>query len=217
MRRVAQVFEIDLPVAVIRVLEHAAGDLDLALRRAIDHVVERCRHVAEPFLETWSVARVAREHKAAIALHPRHRQHGHFRIFGIEALRVAMIERHCLDAAVEMVSPAVIAADEFRRLALVGGHDHRAPVGALVVDHPHRALLVAHQNDGLAAHARGKIVARLLNLTLVPHINPRGAEDAVHFQLEDGGIGVDAAVHASGRDQPIKLGIDIAHRVFPSS
>jgi hypothetical protein len=100
---------------------------------------------------------------------------------------------------------------------LVGGHDHRAAMGALVVDHPHRALFVAHQNDGLAAHARGKIVARLLDLTLVPYINPRGAEDAVHLQLEDGRIGVDAAVHASGRDQPTKLGIDVAHPVLPSS
>ena len=41
MRGVAQILEIDLPVAVIGVLEHAARRLDLAVGRAVDHVVER--------------------------------------------------------------------------------------------------------------------------------------------------------------------------------
>src|SRR6516165_2858065 len=100
MRRVAQVLEIDLPVAVIGVLEHAAGDLDLAVGRAIDHVVERGGHVAERVLEARSVARTAREDEAAVALRPRHRQHADLRT-RIEALRIAVIERYGLDPAVE--------------------------------------------------------------------------------------------------------------------
>ena len=71
MRGVAQVLEIELPVAVIGVPEHAAGHLDLAVRRAVDHVVERRRHVAERFFQVRPVGRFAREDKAAIALHPR--------------------------------------------------------------------------------------------------------------------------------------------------
>jgi len=215
VRRIAQVLEIDLPVAVIGVLEHAAGDLDLAVGRAIDHVVERRRHVTEGFLEARSVLRPAGEDEAAIALHPRHRQHAEFGIFRIEALRVTVIERHCLDPAVEVVGPTVIAAGEFRRVALVGGHDHGAAVGALVVDHAHLSLVVAHQHDRLASHARGEIVAGLFDLALVPDVNPGGVEDALHLELEDGGIGVDATVHATGCDQARKLGVDVAHRLIP--
>ena len=75
MRRIAQVLEIDLPVAVIGVLEHAAGRLDLAVRRAVDHVVERRRHGAERFFQVRPVGRFAGEDKAAIAFHPRDRLH----------------------------------------------------------------------------------------------------------------------------------------------
>src|SRR5262249_4736370 len=165
--------------------------------------------------ETRSVARTAREDEAAVALHPRHRQHADLWVFRIEALRVTVIERHRLDAAVEVVGPNVIAAGEFRRVALVGRDDHGAAVGALVVDHAHRPLVVAHYNDRLAPHARGEIVAGLFDLALVPDIDPGGTEDAVHLELEDGGIGVEPTVHATGRDQASKLGIDVAHRVIP--
>src|SRR6266567_7499076 len=217
MGRVAQVLEIDLPVAVIGLPEHAAGDLDLAVGRAIDHVVERGGHVAERFLEARSVARTAREDEAAVALHPRHRQHGHFGIFRIEALRVTVIERHRLDPTVEVIGPTVIAAGEFRRVALVGRHDHGAAVGALVVDHTHRSLVIAHQNDRLAPHVRGEIIAGLFDLALVPDIEPGGAKDAFHLEVEGGGTGVEPTVHAPGRDQASKLGIDVVHRLTPRS
>src|SRR4029077_12061936 len=114
--------------------------------------------------------------------------------------------RHRLDSTVEVVGPTVIAANEFRRVALVGRHDHGAAVGALVVDHPHLSLLVAHQNDRLAPHARGEIVAGLFDLALVPDIDPGGVEDALHLDVEDGGVGVVPTVHATGRDQARKLG-----------
>src|SRR5262249_3602743 len=132
-----------------------------------------------------------------------------------EALRVAVIERHRLDPTVEVVGPTVIAAGEFRRVALVGRHDHRAAVGALVVDHTHGSLVIAHQNDRLASHARGEIVAGLFDLTLVPDIDPGGAKDAFHLQLEDSGIGVEPTGYATGGDQPGKLGIEFAHRLIP--
>ena len=109
-----------------------------------------------------------------------------------------MIERHRLDATVEMIGPTVIAAGELARVALVGRHHQSAAMGALVVDHMHRPLRIAHQNDGLAPHAGREIVARVLDLALVPDIEPSRAEDALHLQLEDTGIGVDPPVHATG-------------------
>src|SRR5262249_56360356 len=82
MRRIAKIFEITLPVSVIAVLEHAPGDLDLAVGRAIDHVVEPRSHRAEPFLQARAVGRLAGEDEAAVALHSRYPQNGAFRIFG---------------------------------------------------------------------------------------------------------------------------------------
>src|SRR5262249_56417464 len=55
----------------------------------------------------------------------------------------------------------------------------------------------------------------VFDLALVPDIDPGGAEDAFHLQLEDGGIGVELAVHATGCDQAGKLGIDVSHRLIP--
>ena len=51
MHPVEVIFQHQLPVAVIGMLEHAAGNLHLAIRRAIDHVVERTEHVAETLLQ----------------------------------------------------------------------------------------------------------------------------------------------------------------------
>ena len=134
MRGVAQVFEIELPVAVIGVLEHAARDLDLAVGRAVDHVVERRRHVAEEFFQARPVRGFAGEDEAAIALHPRHLHHRGLRIVRIEIARIAVLQRHRLEPAVEMIGPAVIAALEFVGVALVVRDHHRAAMGALVVD-----------------------------------------------------------------------------------
>ena len=122
MRGVAEVFEIEFPVAVIGMLEDAAGDFELAVGRAIDHVVERRRHVAEPVFERWPLGGLIDENKAAIARHARHMQHRHGRAFRIEARRIAVLQRHSFQAAVEMIGPAVIAALEFVGPAFVERH-----------------------------------------------------------------------------------------------
>jgi hypothetical protein len=50
----------------------------------------------------------------------------------------------------------------------------------------------------------------------VADIDPGGVEDALHLEVEDGGVGVEPMVHATGRDQARKLGIDVAHRLIPA-
>ena len=98
MRGVAQVLEIDLPVGVVGVLEHAAGDLDLAVRRAVDHVVERRRHVAEQFLQARPVGRLAARTRSRDSSSPAapaaSRPSG---LLGIEVARIAVVERHGLE------------------------------------------------------------------------------------------------------------------------
>ena len=56
VRGVAEIFEIELPVAVIGMLEDAAGDLDLAVGRAIDHIVERVVMKPSQFFEARSLS-----------------------------------------------------------------------------------------------------------------------------------------------------------------
>ena len=201
MRGVAQVLEIDLPVAVIGMLEHAASCLDLAVGGAVDQVVERARHGAEPFLQVRAVGRFAREHEAAVAFHPRHRLHRHFRVADLEVARIAVIERHGFQPAVEMIGPAVVAAGELVRRALLGGHHHGAAVGALVADHAQFAVLVARHHHRMAADLRREIIAGLLHLAFVADVDPRLAEDARHLQIEDRRIGVELPVHAAGLEE----------------
>jgi hypothetical protein len=110
-----------------------------------------------------------------------------------------------------MVGPAVIAAGEFRRVALFGRHHQRAAVGALVADHPHLSVAVAHQHDRLAPHLGGEIVAGVFDLALVADIDPGGLEDPLHLQFEDGGIGIEPTVHATGPDQSRKFIVEDGH------
>ena len=97
---VAQVLEVYFPIAVIGVLEHAARDLDLTIWGAVDHVVERGRHVAEEFLQSWSVARLAGKNKTAIAFYAWHSCHRSVGIFRIEVSRIAVLQRYRLQPAV---------------------------------------------------------------------------------------------------------------------
>ena len=84
MRRVAEVLQVELPIALVGVLEHAARRAPVAVRRAVDHVVERRRHVAEKLLQARTILRQASEHEPAIARHPRHAGHRDLGILGIE-------------------------------------------------------------------------------------------------------------------------------------
>ncbi len=97
-----------------------------------------------------------------------------------------MLQRHCLEPAVEMIGPAVIAALEFVGVALVVGDHERAAMGALIMNDADLAVGVAHQHDGLAADEAAEIVAGILHLAFVADIDPGGAENALQFQFEDG-------------------------------
>ncbi len=74
-------------------------------------------------------------------------------------------------------------------------------MGALIVDDADRALGVAHQHDRLAADEAAEIVAGFFHLAFVADINPGDAENALHFELENGRIGVDLPMHAAGLNE----------------
>ena len=58
------------------------------------------------------------------------------------------------------------------------------------------SVAVARNDDRLAPHARRVVVAHRAHLALVAEHQPRAAEDALHLELEDRGVGVERAVHA---------------------
>ena len=71
-----------------------------------------------------------------------------------------MRQHHRFQPSIGMVGPAVVAAGEFVRVAFLGRDHHCAAVGALVVDHAHRGVLVRREKRGqpaetvLERHAR---------------------------------------------------------------
>ncbi|KAG1241073.1 hypothetical protein G6F68_017045 [Rhizopus microsporus] len=100
-------------------------------------------------------------------------------------------------AAVQLEGPGVIrAAEELAHAAFAVGHHLRTLVRATVVQHVHVAVGSAHHQHVLVAQAGGVIVARLGHLAFVAHVDPGAAVDPLHLQIENGGVGVDAAVHA---------------------
>jgi hypothetical protein len=148
--------------------------------------------------ETFPLRREADENEAAVALHARHLHHRGVRTLRIEIGGIAVLQRHGLEFAVEVIGPAVIAALEFvGRAAIVRDH-HRAAMRALIMQRADLAFRIPHDHQRLARDARAEIVAGLLDLALVPYIDPGGREDARHFQFENVRIGVDAAMHARG-------------------
>ena len=152
--------------------------------------------MAEEIFEARPVRGFAGKDEAAIAFDPRHLRHRGLRILRIEVARIAVLQRHRLEPAIEMIGPAVIAALEFLGIALVVGDDERAAMGALIVDDADFAVGVAHQNHRLLADEGGKIIARIFHLAFMADIDPGGAENALELEFENGGIAIDAAMNA---------------------
>ena len=72
----------------------------------------------------------------------------------------------------------------------------RAPVSAAIVENINVAVLVADDDDGLAAHKRGEEIAGRLHLAFMADEQPGAAEQSLHFQFEYVRIGVNPAMDA---------------------
>ena len=107
-----------------------------------------------------------------------------------------MLQRDRFQSAVKMIGPSVIAALEFVRRALVGGHNHRSAMRALIVQHLQRPVCVTHHDDRLAADLRAEIIADVFDLALVADENPGGSEDPFELEPKYRRVGVDTAVNA---------------------
>ena len=101
----------------------------------------------------------------------------------------------------------LIAASERRHL--------RTAMAAGVEEAAQPPLAVAHHDDRLRAHHRGEEIMRARDLAFEADEQPSGAEDVLHLEIEDVGIGEDLAPHAEDafRRAIVDQGFDLAeHR-----
>src|SRR6185437_662332 len=194
--------EEDLPIGAEENPEAAADDLELAGRRAIDHVVDRRARIAEIGGEIGPVRGEAGEDETAVILDARHVHHGKTRVLRIEAgALVTAFQRDGQERPVGPIGPAVIAAAEELDVAVAVADDLGAAVTAAIVEDMHGAVAVPAHHHGLAADRRRQIIARLRHLAVVTDIDPGAAEDALHLELEDPRIDIDVAVDAIRLDE----------------
>src|SRR5258708_38135420 len=121
MRPVEMVLEHQLPVAVVRVLEDAAGDLELAAGGAIDQIVERCLRWPEEVLQAGPLSSERGEDEAAVQRHPWHgfQPEVFNSIFGIPARKWDRLQ-----LAGAVVAPAVVGTDEALGVSATLGAHH---------------------------------------------------------------------------------------------
>jgi hypothetical protein len=160
-------------------------------------------------VEALTVGGEAREHEAAVLADPR--RTGEAELLLAEAGRAALRHRHADQRAVHVEGPAVIAAHEPGAVAAALVRDLGAAMGAAVEQNVDAAIVVARHDHRLAAEIGGDVVARLTHLAGMADEQPSAAEDALHLQLEDLGIGVDPAVHAPRLDQSADLIRPVQH------
>src|SRR6185312_1059280 len=198
--------------------EAAADHLELALGRAVDHVVDRGACIAEIVSEARPLLGQAREDEATIALDARQLHHAVARIGEIDRRAlIASLHRNAAQRAVGAVGPAVIAAAEEADIALAIAHHFGAAMAAAIMEHIDLAVAVPAYHHRLSADGCGDIIARVLHLALMPDPYPGAAEDALHLNLEKGGIDIDVAMNAVGLDQRAdRRGVIGRHRVPPS-
>src|SRR5260370_2793123 len=201
VQRVELVLQEDLPVRLLDHAEAGRHHLDLALRRAVAHVVEGDPGRPEPLAERRPVGRQAGKHEAAVGFYSR----GSLDVAVFVARRearalIALVERDRLAAAVGVELPGMVGADDaLADIAASVAVEHGAAMRAAVVEHAHRAVGMADHDHRLAADLPRPVVADSRHLALVPDIGPDLVEEALHLELENRRLGIDAVVN------PIRL------------
>ncbi len=192
---VEEVVDRQLPIALRPVLAHAVQELDLAPG---GHQVDaEAAHPAEVLLERRRRWIEGRENEAAVARHLGG---------GCEppslAIQVAAVEdvlaAHADQRAVEVVTPAVVGADEARGVAEFRPADAVAPMRTGIQQDVDAAVAPAHNNHFVLADPVREEVARLGELGLVAHEVPSPGEDALEFQFVHVLVGEGGAVEQAG-------------------
>jgi hypothetical protein len=136
----------------------------------------------------------------------RDRNEAHARAVEFTVVRVPQV-RHAGETAVISKGPAVIGADETRRIAVVGPAQTVAAMAADIEECAYGSGGVAHHQNRVLAHPGGQEIAGLRNLAVVTKEQPAASEDLpqlglIDFRLnedppaDDSGFGIDERAHA---------------------
>ena len=108
----------------------------------------------------------------------------------VEIVFIALAQRHRFQRAVGAVGPGVIGAFEVLGVARPLRTHFGAAMGAAIVKGVYFAVVVARDDDPVAAHAGGEEIAGLFQLAFMPQPQPDPPENAFLFFLEDSRVGV---------------------------
>ncbi len=195
MEDVGGVLHVELPVAAIFQREIRIRDLDLAIGRAIDEIIDDLGHAAEMIGERRRIVGQIGEHEAAVARDLSDPLHMVLRIAEVEVLGIALGMRHRGERAVRAERPGVIGTRQQAARAAVDHAEPRAAMGTAVVQHVDLPVAVAGHDHLVRGEAGAHEIARLLELALVRHVDPQPAEDALLFEREYRRVGIGAAMH----------------------
>jgi hypothetical protein len=113
MAGVGLVLDQHLPIAIVHVAQHAAGDLELAHWRTVDHVVEARQAFAEEFFEIEAAIVDLGEYETAVVTDMAHRRHSGRGMALLETgILVALLQGNREQGAVGLEAPGMVGAAE---------------------------------------------------------------------------------------------------------
>ena len=148
------------------------------------------------FIETEARLGQTGEYEAAIAADTRH--FGEIIFVSVECRCTAFGHGHTQQFTGGIERPAVIEASQLLAVPAFFIDHFRSAMGAAVDQHLYRAVIMARHDYRIPAEFSGDEVAGLFDLALMADKQPRAPEQAFHFEIKNRGVGVDAAVDASG-------------------
>ena len=200
----------EFPVAAVLERERARQHAQPPAGMPFDVLVEIAGRRAEPRVERLGLLGERAEHEAAVG--------GDGEAAEVERRPVELDvvagvgDRH--QSSVVGVRPAVVGAREPLRASLLGDLDGGAAVRAPVQQGVNPAVAVAGDEDRSPADADLPEVAAGRHLALVEQEHPGAAEQVLHLQVEDRGVGVQPPVHPAGLDQAVEVDV-VTHRTTP--
>ncbi len=127
----------------------------------------------------------------------------------------APTQRNSQQLTTELIGPRVVrAAKKLAGIAAAMGDELGAFVRTAVIQDIDLAIAIARHDDVLVADAACNVIAWILYLAFMTHINPGLAVDTIHFKLENFRVGINPLMHAVWADQTRNFFVANAHAVL---
>ena len=216
---VVEIFQEELPVAIVLVAQHAAGHFHLALGGPVAEVVEAGQGSPHPGFQVGGIRVQGGKYEAAVAVAAGRRLHVVHRVLEVEAgVLIAALIGDLEQGAIRVEGPAVVTAAKGAGVAAGGVHQLGPLVGTAVVQYMYLAMAIAgHHHRNLVVDVGGVEIAGIRHLAFMAYEYPGLAPDALHLQLKNVRVGIDAAMQAGGFHQPAQVLIAVSHVNTPSA